>query len=122
MHIAEITGLRPHEMYGICKLMWMKKHKPEIYHAAKHMFQVEDFIVFVLSGVAQIDYSLATRSMVLDVTHLSWSDEIIRAADVDKKLFSKVVPTGTPAGKIKKQMVIRFKSLHLRNLRITNLR
>ena len=32
MHIAEITGLRPHEMYGICKLMWMKKHKPEIYH------------------------------------------------------------------------------------------
>lgn len=107
MHIAEITGLRPHEMYGICKLMWMKKHKPEIYHAAKHMFQVEDFIVFVLSGVAQIDYSLATRSMVLDVTLLSWSDEIIRAADVDKKLFSKVVPTGTPAGKIKKQMAER---------------
>ena len=57
--------------------------------------------------MAQIDLSLATRSMVLDVTHLSWSDEIIRAADVDKKLFSKVVPTGTPAGKIKKQMAER---------------
>lgn len=104
MHIAEITGLRPHEMYGISKLMWIKNHKPEVYAAAKHMFQVEDFIVFLFSGVAQIDYSLATRSMAFDLDKLDWSDEIIEAAGVDKTLYSKPVPTGTPAGVITASM------------------
>ena len=100
MKIAEITGLRPHEMYGLPKLMWMKKHKPDVYKAAKHAFQVEDFIVFTLSGVAQVDYSLATRSMAFDIDRLDWSDEMIEAAGVDKFLYPAVVPTGTPAGKV----------------------
>ena len=100
MKIAHITGVRPHEMYGISKLMWIKSHKPEVYKAAKHCFQVEDFIVFTLSGVAQIDYSLATRSMVFDIDKLDWSDEIINATGVDKALYPKPVPTGSPAGKV----------------------
>lgn len=25
--IASITGLKPHEMYSISKMMWMKKHR-----------------------------------------------------------------------------------------------
>lgn len=104
MRIAQITGLRPHEMYGISKLMWVKKHKPEIYGKAKHAFQVEDFIVYTFSKVAQIDYSLSTRSMAFDINTLDWSDEIIEAAGVDKCLYSKPVPTGTPAGKITPEM------------------
>ena len=101
MHIAQITGVRPHEMYGISKLMWIKKNKPEVYKAAKHCFQVEDFIVYTLSGVAQIDYSLATRSMAFDINTLDWNDEILSASEIDKSLYPKAVPTGTPAGKIR---------------------
>ena len=29
--IAAITGLRPHEMYSLPKMMWIKRHRPEIY-------------------------------------------------------------------------------------------
>ena len=32
--IAEITGLRPHEMYSISKIMWLKRNKPEVLEAA----------------------------------------------------------------------------------------
>ncbi|MCR4901781.1 MAG: carbohydrate kinase [Butyrivibrio sp.] len=98
--IAQITGLRPHEMYGISKLMWVKKHKPDVYKKTRHAFQVEDFIVFSLSGVAQIDYSLATRSMAFDIGTLEWSKEIFDAACIDLKLFSNPVPTGTIAGNV----------------------
>ena len=108
MHIAEITGLRPHEMYGISKLMWIKKNRPEVYTAAKHIFQVEDLIVYTLSHVAQIDYSLATRSMAFDITSLDWSREILDAADVDAALFPKAVPTGTAAGKVTADMSDRL--------------
>lgn len=98
--IASITGLKPHEMYSISKVMWMKRHRPEIYEKAKHLFLMEDYIVFGLTGIAQIDYSLASRTMAFDITSLKWSEEIFRLAGVDISLMSKAVPTGTSAGKI----------------------
>ena len=105
--IAHITGVRPHEMYSISKLMWIKEHKPEIYGAAKHIFLVEDFIVFALCGAAQIDYSLATRTMAFDIKKLDWSQEIFEAAGIESSLFSKPVPTGTVAGSISRQIAER---------------
>ena len=33
-NIAHITGLRQHEMYSISKMMWMKKHRPEIFSSS----------------------------------------------------------------------------------------
>ena len=97
-NIASITGVKPHEMYSIPKLMWMKRHRPEIYAQAKHVFLMEDYVVFHLTGTAQIDYSLATRTMGFDITSLKWSEEIFKYADVDMGLMSKAVPTGTSAG------------------------
>ena len=102
--IAAITGMRPHEMYGISKMMWLRDNEPGMYSQAKHVFQVEDLIVYILSGKAQIDYSLATRSMAFDITTLKWSDEILDTAGIEKSLFPEAVPSGTPAGRIKKDM------------------
>lgn len=98
--IARITGLRPHEMYSICKLMWMKEHQPQIYHAAEHVFLMEDYVVFHLTGKAQIDYSLASRTMAFDIHTLDWSPQVLEAAGIDRELFSACVPTGTAAGTI----------------------
>ncbi|MCR5688049.1 MAG: carbohydrate kinase [Lachnospiraceae bacterium] len=102
--LARITGLRPHEMYGISKMMWIRNNMPDVYEKAKHTFQVEDYIVYALTGTAQIDYSLATRSMAFDITALDWSDEILNAAGIDRRLYPKPVPSGTSAGKITRKM------------------
>lgn len=99
-NIASITGLKPHEMYSISKLMWMKKHRNEIYRQARHAFLMGDFVVFHLTGNAQIDYSLAARTMAFDITALNWSEEIFRLAGVDMGLMSRPVPTGTSAGRV----------------------
>lgn len=98
--IAEITGARPHEMYSISRIMWLKRHRPELYAKAKRILLMEDYVVYHLSGNAQIDYSLAARTMAFDIHALTWSQEIFDAAEVDMGLMSKTVPTGTPAGTI----------------------
>ena len=97
-HIAEITGLAPHEMYSVSKIMWLKRHQPEVYAAAKRLHLIEDFVVWHLTHRAQIDYSLATRTMAFDIRTLTWSKEILDAAGIDIALMSKPVPTGTGAG------------------------
>ncbi|OUN06345.1 carbohydrate kinase [Flavonifractor sp. An92] len=98
--IASITGLAPHEMYSISKLMWLKKHRPEVWDAARHIHLIEDLVVRHLTGRAQIDYSLASRTMAFDIHTLTWSKEVLDAAGIDPALLSEPVPTGTPAGTV----------------------
>ncbi|MBR1523902.1 MAG: carbohydrate kinase [Lachnospiraceae bacterium] len=100
-HIAEITGITPHEMYGLPKMMWRKRHDPQVYEKTRHIFQMEDFVVFSLTGNAVIDYSLATRSMAFDIEKLCWSSELFDVAGIDAALMSRPVPTGSDAGIIK---------------------
>ena len=99
-HIAEVTGLAPHEMYSISKMMWIKRHRSEVYAAAKRIHLIEDFVVWHLTGKAQIDYSLATRTMAFDIHSLGWSEEVFEAAGIDVSLMSEPVPTGTSAGTV----------------------
>ena len=106
-HIVDITGHAPHEMYTISKIMWMKKHRPEIYASAKHIFLIEDFVVWHLTHKYQIDYSLAARTMAFDIHHLNWSSEIFACAGIDAGLMSTPVPTGTSAGTITEDTVKR---------------
>lgn len=98
--IAHITGVRPHETYSLPKIMWVKKNCPEIYHATKRIFLMVDFVVYHLTGKAQMDYSLAARTMGFDIRKLCWSREVFEAAEIDVRLMPQPVPAGTVAGNV----------------------
>jgi len=98
--ITRISGVKPSGMYSIPKIMWIKRHRPEIYAAARHIYLIEDYAVWRLTGRAQIDYSLAARTMAFDINTLTWSREIFEAAGIDSGLMSEPVPTGTAAGRV----------------------
>ncbi len=102
--IARITGLNPHTMFSLPKLMWIKRNRPAEYARAKHIMLMEDYIVYMLTGMAQIDYSLATRTMAFDIRTLNWSKDMLEAADVELDLLSKTVATGTSAGCVKETL------------------
>lgn len=101
--IGKITGLMVHEMFSLPKLLYVKKNFPDIWKRVNKVTLIQDFIVYMLTGVRQIDYSLASRSMMFDVTRKEWSEEILSSFGIDKTLLSKPVPTGTFAGKITMQ-------------------
>ncbi len=102
--IEKITGVKPHSMYSLPKVMWVKENCPEEYARTKHILMMEDYVTYMLTGKAVIDYSLAARSMAFDIVRLTWSDEIFAAAGIDKNLFSTPVIGGTSAGNIKKEL------------------
>ncbi|MCH5269643.1 MAG: carbohydrate kinase [Lachnospiraceae bacterium] len=99
-NIANITGLRPHEMYSIPKIMWIKEYEASVYEKASYIFLMEDYVVYHLTGRRQIDYSLATRTMAFDIRNLGWSKTVFDAAGIDISKMSAPVQTGTDAGKI----------------------
>ena len=102
--LAEITGLKAHAMYSVPKLMWIKNNRPELYNRAAKILFVGDYIVYMLTGKTQIDYSLASRTMAFDINTLEWSAEVMRAADIDMELFSAPVAFGTSAGPIRGEL------------------
>lgn len=102
--IEQISGVKPHSMYSLPKVMYVKKNHPEEYARTRHILMMEDYVIYMLTGNAVVDYSLAARSMAFDITALMWSDEIFTAADINKELFSQTVISGTMAGHVKKQL------------------
>lgn len=103
-YIEQVTGVHPHEMYSLPKVMWIKEHRPEEFAKTKHICMMEDYVIYMLTGNAVIDYSLAARSLGFNIHKLEWSNSIFEAAGIDKNLFSKPVISGTKAGTVKKEL------------------
>lgn len=100
-YLAYLTGADPHEMYSLPKIMWIKNNMPAAYKATKRILLMQDYIVYMLTGRAQIDHSLAARTTCFDIKAKKWCDEILDFCGIDKTLFSTPVPSGTIAGNIK---------------------
>lgn len=102
--IEKTAGVKPHSMYSLPKVMWIQKNCPGEYEKTRRILMMEDYVIYLLTGNAVIDYSLASRSMAFDIRKLQWSDEIFAAAGVDKGLFSTPVISGTGAGCVKAEL------------------
>lgn len=98
--LFEISGLGAHPIFGLCKMMWLKAHEPEVYARTERWLHVADYIAWRLSGVAATDYSLAGRTFALDLKARAWSEETIGAAGIKPKLFQDLVASGTPLGPV----------------------
>lgn len=106
--ITAITGVKPNAMYSMCKIMWIKNNCPDVYKRIKKILLMQDFIIYKLTGVACIDYSLAARTMAFDIREKCWSGEILNAAGIDKELLSRPVPAGNIAGELTADMAARL--------------
>lgn len=103
--LTYISGVKPHQMYSLPKIMWIKNNRPEIFQRIKRILLMEDYIVYKLTGKAFIDYSLAARTMALDIRKKCWSDEILDAAGIDKSMLSLPVSAFHVAGEIKEELL-----------------
>lgn len=99
-----ITGARANPMYSANKLLWIKKHQPALYAAASHIMLFGDYIGYMLTGERVIDYSLASRTMLLDIKRGAWSEALGAALDIDVARFSRPVRTGTVVGPLRPDM------------------
>ena len=102
--IFDTTGLVSGKMYSVIKWKWIENNRPEVFKKCKYIHLFEDFIVYKLSGIRQIDYSLASRTMALDVKNLKWSKEILEWTNVREEQLPKVVESGSIAGNMKSDM------------------
>lgn len=96
-----LTGVRPHCMYSIYKMMWCKNNIPSVFERCRKIVLCEDFIIYCLTGVRQISYSLAARTGAFDIEKKSWIKEVFDVVGINVDLMSTPVKEGSVCGTIK---------------------
>ncbi len=98
-----ITGHRASASYGLAKLLWIKKHHPEIYSKTYKVLNAKDYIILKLTGQFVTDYSDASSTNLLDINTLEWSMEIADAVGVDLDKMPVLKKSTDIVGKVSKQ-------------------
>lgn len=103
--IFALSGVFPQGMYSVYKLLWIKKHKRELYDRAEKVMLVGDYVGYVLTGKRCSDYASASRTGVFDVRKKEFSKELCDLFGIDKALFSPVAPSGVKIREVKGEIL-----------------
>lgn len=98
--LFEITGLVAHPMYPVPKILWLRKHRPDIFVPSVRFLSVIGYVLSRLGLNPYIDYSLASRYLAFDIRQCRWSEEILAATEINAECLPVPVPAGTIAGKL----------------------
>lgn len=101
--VYRITGHRISSSYSGAKLMWVKRHQPEIYRDTYKILHAKDFLAYRLTGVFATDYSDASGMNLFDIVKKEWSAEIIDAWGMDAEKLPEAYPSTHVVGEVSSQ-------------------
>ncbi len=99
--LFNLTGLSLEPIFGLCKQLWFKENESEAYARTVYWLNMADYIAYRLCGVPATDYSLASRTLALDLQNLCWAKEMILEVGLRPKNFALLHPSGTGLGPLK---------------------
>lgn len=92
------TGKRIDPGYTLPKLLWLKKHEPEIFRSAWKFLMPMDFLVAKFTGNCVTDHSMASGTLMYDLKNFCWSKEILDRYDIDENKLPSLAFSGEAAG------------------------
>lgn len=98
--LREITANPAMTGFTAAKLLWVRKHQPELYRQCAHVLLPKDFLRYRLTGEFATEVSDASGMQLLDVPHRRWSDELLGSLDIDPKLLARVYESPEVTGTV----------------------
>ena len=80
------------------KLLWVKKHEPEVFAQVKSVLLPKDWLRLQLTGDKVSDPSDAAGTLWLDVARRDWSDELLAACGLTRAHMPRLVEACQPSG------------------------
>ena len=99
--IFALTGLAAEPMFGLTKLLWLRDEAPDAFARTVRWLNIADWIAFRLSGEAATDYSLASRTLALDLTRRAWAADMLAEIGLTADLFAPLKPSGSALGPVR---------------------
>jgi len=77
--LVELTGNRALTGFTAPKLLWLRRHEPELYGHIRHVLLPKDYVRLRLTGELATDAADASGTLLFDVRRRSWSEEVCAA-------------------------------------------
>jgi xylulokinase len=81
-HLIEVTGNDALTGFTAPKLLWVRRHEPDVWSRARAMLLPKDYIRFRLTGILAMDKADGSGTLLFDLARRDWSAEIVRALGV----------------------------------------
>lgn len=86
--------------FTLPKLLWVKKHKPEVYAKINKILLPKDYVNFCLTGNFSTDVSDASGTGYFDVARRCWSSEVLAAFGIKEEWLPKVFESSASVGEV----------------------
>jgi xylulokinase len=80
--LVELTGNRALTGFTAPKLLWLRRHEPELYGRIRHVLLPKDYVRLRLTGELAIDVADASGTLLFDVRRRAWSEEVCAALEI----------------------------------------
>ena len=98
--LIHLTCNPPLTNFTLTKLLWVRENEPALWAKVAHVMLPKDYVRFRLTGERAIDMADASGTLLLDVTHRRWSDEVLAKTGIQKSLLPALYESPEVCGKI----------------------
>ncbi len=101
--LIEITANPALTGFTAGKILWVRRHEPEIYTRCRQMMLPKDYVRYRLTGQYATEVSDAAGTNLLDVPGRCWSGEVLQKLDIDPALLPPMHESVDVCGHITKE-------------------
>jgi len=94
------TGHLPEAFHVGPKLLWLRRHEPDVFAKTRLVLQPRDVVLHRLAGVAATDETHANSTLFFGLRERQWDQYLLSAFDVDPALFPAVLPPWARAAEL----------------------
>jgi xylulokinase len=94
----------PAACYTIFKVMWYRKHEPEMWQKVAKILGTKDYINFLLTGKFMTDYSYASGTGIYNLKEWKYEPKFIAASGIAAEVWPEIVPSTAILGPILPQV------------------
>ncbi len=99
--LTELTGNIAFTGFTAPKILWMKKHEPDLFARIDKIMLPKDYINYMLTGTNCTDYSDASGMLLLDVKNKRWSREMLSICGIREDMMPKLCESYETVGTLK---------------------
>ena len=96
--LVELTGNRALPGFTAPKLLWLRRHEPEVYKRIAYVLLPKDYVRLRLTGERAIDATDASGTLLFDVAGRRWSNDILAALEIPPEWLPPVAESPEVAG------------------------
>lgn len=102
-HLVEVTGNDALTGFTAPKILWVKKHEPDVYAKANLVLLPKDYVRLRLTDVAAMDKADGSGTLLFDLAARDWSKDVLDRLEIPADWLPKTFEGPEITGRVTKK-------------------